>query len=162
MANLTIVIRKIEPGEEQQVCNLVKRVFYEFVAPLYEVDGVEEFLSYIDPDRMVYRLINNHFVLIAEKDGKLLGAIEIRNYKHISLLFVVGNAQRQGIAKRLLDEALEICKSKIDLSEMTVNSSPNTVEAYSKLGFKIDEQEQLKNGIRFIPMKLGIRTDDDS
>ena len=75
---------------------------------------------------------------------------------------MVGNAQRQGIAKRLLDEALEICKSKIDLSEMSVNSSPNAVEAYSKLGFKINEQEQLKNGIRFIPMKLGIRTDDDS
>ena len=158
----SVVIRKIEPGEEKHVCNLVKGVFYEFVAPLYEEDGVEEFIRYIDPDRMTHRIINNHFVLIAEKDGILLGAIEIRDHKHISLLFVVGYAQRQGIAKRLLDEALEISRSRINLTEMSVNSSPNAVEAYCNLGFEVYGQEQIKNGIRFIPMKLGIRTNDDS
>lgn len=156
------MIRKIEPGEEQQVCLLVKRVFGEFVAPLYETDGVEEFLRYVDPDRMVNRLIGNHFVLIAEKGGNLLGVIEIRDFNHVSLLFVAGNAHRQGIAKRLLEEALEICKSKIDLSDVSVNSSPNAVEAYEKLGFKVEGLEQLENGIRFIPMKLRIRSYGDS
>lgn len=158
----SVAIRKIEPGEEQKVCLLVKRVFDEFVAPLYETEGVEEFLKYVNPDRMVARLCSNHFILIAEKGGNPLGMIEIRDFNHISLLFVEGISQRHGIAKRLLAEALELCKSKVDISEMSVNSSPNAVEAYSKLGFKIDDQEQLKNGIRFVPMKLRIKKDDDS
>jgi predicted GNAT family N-acyltransferase len=162
MANSSVVIRKIEPGEEQQACLLVKRVFDEYVAPLYETEGVEEFLRYVDPDRMVNRLSSNHFVLIAKKGENLLGVIEIRDFIHVSLLFVTGNAQRQGIAKQLLEEALEICQSKLALSEVSVHSSPNAVEAYKKLGFKVKGQEQLENGIRYIPMKLRIRTDDDS
>ena len=157
-----VVIRNIKTGEEQQVCNLIELVFEEFIAPLYEEDGVEEFLRYIDPSKMVSRLENNHFVLVSELDGELLGAIEVRNYNHISLLFVVSNEQRQGLAKRLLYEAHEICKDNIGFSEMSVNSSPNAVEAYGKLGFEVDDQEQLKNGIRYIPMRLRINPDNDS
>ena len=162
MAITSVVIRKIEPGEEQQVFLLIKRVFDEFVAPLYETEGVEEFLGYVDPDRMALRLSGNHFGLLAEKGRNLLGVIEIRDFNHVSLLFVPGNVQRQGIAKQLLEKALEICQSKLDLSEVSVNSSPNAVKAYQKLGFKVKGLEQLENGIRFVPMTLRIRTDDDS
>jgi GNAT superfamily N-acetyltransferase len=162
MAISTVVIRKIEPGEEQQVCLLVKRVFNEFVAPLYENEGVEEFLRYIDPGKMTHRIRGDHLVMIAEKGGNLLGVIEVRGFNHVSLLFVAGIAQRQGIARRLLEEALEICQGKIDLCEVSVHSSPNAVKAYEKLGFKVKGKERLEHGIRYIPMKLRIRTDDDS
>ncbi len=161
MAISSVLIRKIEPGEEQQVCLFVKRVFDGFVAPLYEAEGVEEFLKYVDPDRMANRLYSNHFVLIAEQGGNLVGAIEIRELNHVSLLLVAGDSQRQGIAKRLLEGALKICQSDLDLQEMSVHSSPNAVNAYAKLGFKATGQEQLENGIRFVPMKLKIKTDDD-
>jgi hypothetical protein len=54
-----------EPGydgqqgdEEQQVCDLVVRVFTESVAPLYSPEGVREFLTYAaDPDRLRGRLL---------------------------------------------------------------------------------------------------------
>lgn len=161
MAISSVLIRKIEPGEEQQVCLFIKRVFDEFVAALYETEGVEEFLRYVDPDRMAKRLYSNHYVLIAEQGGNITGAIEIKEFNHISLLFVAGNSQRQGIAKRLLEEVLEICHCKLDLHEVSVHSSPNAVKAYEKLGFKAIGQEQLENGIRFVPMRLNIMADDD-
>jgi len=162
MSKPPVVIRKIKPAEVQQVSNLVKSVFMEFVAPHYERKGVDEFLGYIDTDRMASRLRSDHFILVAEKDGKLPGMMEIRNYKHISLLFVTRHSQRRGIARRLLDEAVAICMSEFDINEISVNSSPNAVEAYRKLGFKIDGQEQLKDGIRYIPMKLRIGSDNNS
>ena len=50
--------------------------------------------------------------------------------------------------------ALERClQEKFDLAEITVNSSPYAVLIYERLGFVVQNEEMVKNGIRFIPMK---------
>lgn len=161
MTEAPAVIRKMEPGEEEQVCRLVRQVFNEFVAPLYTQEGAEEFLRYVDSDLMAKRARSNHFALLAEAGGNLVGAIELRDFSHVSLLFVAREAQRRGIAKRLLQEALTIAiESEQELSEVSVHSSPNAVEAYEKLGFQPEGPEQLEHGIRFIPMKMRIKKAD--
>jgi GNAT superfamily N-acetyltransferase len=71
------------------------------------------------------------------------------------LLFVDKSHQRKGIARELLKRSIEICrKRKSDIQRVTVNSSPNAVTAYQKIGFKDIEDEKVVNGIRFIPMEL--------
>jgi hypothetical protein len=35
------------PGEEKHICDLVLRVFDQFVAPDYPEEGIQEFKSYI-------------------------------------------------------------------------------------------------------------------
>ena len=146
----------MEAGEEQQVCDLVVRVFTDFVAPLYSPEGVHEFLTYAaDPDRLRDRLQANHFVLVAELQERIVGAIEIRNNDHISLFFVDGESQRKGIGKELWRRALDIClANRPGLSKITVHSSPNAVAAYRRLGFQAEGPEQTVNGIRFVPMAL--------
>jgi len=152
----------MKPGEEQKVCEVVRDVFSEFVAPLYENEGVDEFSRYIDPILLAKRSKGNHFTLLAEDAGNLVGVIELRDFNHISLLFVVTSAQRRGIAKHLLHEALEMARSnKPDLSEVSVHSSPNAVDAYERLGFKAEGTEKLEHGIRYIPMRLHLRNHDD-
>jgi ribosomal protein S18 acetylase RimI-like enzyme len=158
-AERPITYRAMRAGEEQQVCDLVVRVFHDFVAPLYSPEGVHEFLTYAaDPGQLHERLQSNRFVLVAESQDQIVGAIEVRNHDHISLFFVDGQSQRKGIGWELWRRALGSCLvNRPDLTRITVHSSPNAVEAYQKLGFQPEGPEQTVNGIRFVPMALPVR-----
>ena len=146
-------IRQMKSTEEERVCDLIQRVFNEFVAIHYSQAGLQEFLRYIDPVLLAKRIQSNHFILLAELGEELAGMIEVRHWNHISLLFVDSRFHRRGIAKELIGKALEISKGEcLELSEVTVNSSPNAVEAYEKLGFHVQDSDRIEHGIRFIPM----------
>ena len=150
-----VVIRRMETGEETAVCSLVRRVFAEFVAPLYTQQGNQAFEQYANPDRLANRSQSNHFVLVAEARAELIGAIEVRNCNHISLLFVTHAWQGQGVASKLLHHALALAKGrKPDFTTVNVHASPNAVEVYKALGFEVTGTEQLDHGIRFIPMQM--------
>ena len=150
-------IRRMRPGDEQRVSLLIREVFMDFVAPHYSEDGVKEFLSYITPERLEERMQSNHVGFLAELGEILVGVLEIRRYEHITLLFVEGQYQQRGIAAELLRKAVEFAKrNKPGLNAFTVNSSPNAVAAYRKLGFTQAEPEQIQHGIRYIPMELAL------
>jgi GNAT superfamily N-acetyltransferase len=147
--------RLMKPGEESEIFDLVFRTFSEFIAPRYSRAGILEFLKYIRPGLLLERLQKEHFVLLAIAQRKIIGIIEVRRNRHISLLFVDRSYQKRGIARKLLRRTLRICmKEKPDLSKITVNASPNSVEIYKRLGFRPAGSEQVKKGIRYTPMTL--------
>ena len=81
--------------------------------------------------------------------------IEVRDHDHISLFFVDAPFHQRGIGRELVHRALDICRrNRQDLQRIDVNSSPYAVPVYEKLGFRQAAPEQVKNGIRFIPMVL--------
>jgi ribosomal protein S18 acetylase RimI-like enzyme len=95
---------------------------------------------------------------VAETQGRMVGAIEVRNWDHISLFFVDGELQRKGIGRELWRRALQAClASRPDGDRITVHSSPNAVEAYRRLGFRVEGAEQTVNGIRFVPMAFAFQ-----
>jgi ribosomal protein S18 acetylase RimI-like enzyme len=145
----------MKPGEESEVFDLIFRTFSEFIAPHYSRAGILAFLKYIRPGSLLERLQKEHFVLLAIAQRKIIGIIEVRGNRHISLLFVDKQFQKMEIAKELLRRTLRICmKEKPDLSKITVNASPNSVEIYKRLGFRPVGSEQVKKGIRYTPMTL--------
>jgi ribosomal protein S18 acetylase RimI-like enzyme len=156
----TVQYRFMEPSEETEVCNLVIHIFKEFIAHQYSQEGVREFLKYVQPELLLRRSQKNHFVLLATMQGKIVGMIEIRSNRHISLLFVDKRFQQRGIAKELLRRSLKICKLEIslkrspELQEISVNSSPNSVQIYERIGFRQTGSEQVENGIRFTQLVL--------
>ena len=154
MENL-ITYRPMGPGEEKEVCDLVNRVFDEFVGPGYAEQGVLEFRNYVQPEALLERCQTTDFVLVATALDKIVGMIEIRANEHLSLLFVDRQYQGQGISRELLRRALDLCRrARPTLARLTVNSSPYAVSIYEKLGFEQVEPEKVVNGIRFIPMVL--------
>ena len=155
----TVIYRAMKAGEERDVCRLVARVFADFVAVLYSPQGVREFLAYAaDFDQLRQRLQANYFVLVAETQGQIVGAIEVRNCDHISLFFVEGELQRKGIGNGLWRRALVNCLANSpDVAKITVHSSPNAVETYQKLGFQAEGPEQTENGICFVPMAFAVQ-----
>ncbi len=149
------IYRLMTAKDAGKVHELIKKVFDRFVAASFAQDGISEFYAIINPNSILKRGEDNHFVLIAEVDKDIVGAIEIKDSDHMSLLFVDEKFQNKGIARTLIKKAIEIClENKPDLMEIDVNSSPNAVEIYKKLGFKQTEEEQLHNGIRYTPMVL--------
>lgn len=149
--------RMFRPHDEPAVCHLVASVFMEHIAPLYEPEGITEFLQYASPHETTRRLHHDHVMLLAEHHDRIVGVIELRDFDHISLLFVDMVYQRQGIAQELVQRALEMClQHKPALKTFTVLASPNAVPAYERFGFCITEPEQMRNGIRYVPMAMEI------
>ena len=146
--------RRMKPGEEEAVNELISRTFRSHIAPSYSDEGIREFLNYIEPS-VIRERSANHVTLVATANKVIVGVIEVRSHDHISLLFVDSAFQRQGIAKELLGCALTISRhERPGLETVDVHSSPNAVPAYESLGFRVERPEQVESGIRFVPMVL--------
>lgn len=142
-------------GEASKVSAMIVRAFHEDVAPDCDVQGVEAFERYAHPKALLKRSEHGHLVLVARVQASIVGAIELREHQHISLLFVDRQHRRRGLARELLSRALSMGRSGgHHVVEVTVNSSPYAVPAYEKLGFRATGPAQTKSGIRFAPMVL--------
>lgn len=155
-----IEIRTVMPGGEAAAGELVTRVFMQFVAPQFPREGVSEFLRFATTPALEQRLAQGNLFLAAWSGECMVAFIEVRDCEHIAFFFTDGSMQRQGLGRRLLKRALNLCrKRKEKLSQVTVNSSPNAVEAYRRMGFKPTGGMETRNGISFIPMALAITPD---
>ena len=148
----------MKQGEEKRVFTFIQGVFNQFVAPEFSQDGVEEFMKYIQPDVLSGHLKSNLFALVAASGSEIVGVIAVRDYNHVALFFVDHRRQRRGIGKELFKKALEICiHHDAKTPKITVNASPNAIDAYKVLNFEPTDSEQCVNGIRFVPMTLRLQ-----
>lgn len=147
----------MQPGQENDVITVVKQVFDQFVGPGFSQEGRKEFYKYANEEALSERSKINHFTILAQENETITGIIEIRDFSHVAMFFVLSGFQKQGIGKKLLNEAVRRIKKEQDTCDnLTVNSSPNAVDAYNNLGFTTKSDEQCINGIRFVPMSLDL------
>jgi ribosomal protein S18 acetylase RimI-like enzyme len=147
----------MRPGEEAEIHDLVVSVFNEFIGCRYPPEGVREFLTYVAPASLRQRFLSNHFTLVATKNEQIVGMIEVRDDSHICLFFVDERLHRQGIGRGLFERALQMCReNRPDCAVIDVNSSPNSVGVYERLGFSQVQPEKTIHGITFVPMVLEI------
>ena len=149
--------RPLNPGEETAVSNLVARSFNEFIAPDFSGEGIDEFFKYANPRALAKRSEDSHFVLVAEADGEIAGMIEVREMKHISMLFVDKSHHKKGIGMELLRLALDrIMSGHTSPESVTVHSSRFAVPFYENLGFTRTSEEKIIYGVVHIPMALAL------
>ena len=153
-----LTYRKIEKEELQETLNLVRIVFDEFEAPYYSKEGIESFYKFIRMDNILEQYMNGSLYFYGcFVNDIIVGMIAVKDFVHISLLFVDKHYHKQAIARTLFDAIMKICKEKnSSLQTVTVNSSPYAVGFYHKLGFVDISSEQIVDGIRFTPMRLEI------
>lgn len=151
-------IQELQPGEEEAVSEMVVSVFNAFVAPRYSEEGRNTFLEYVTPKAISLRRMRpTHFFLTAKSSGRLVGLIEVRDFDHVGLLFVEKEPHGKGIARGLLEGAIDrVKRHNSENAVLTVNSSPYAVPVYQKLGFVATSGEQITNGILYHPMRLEI------
>ena len=71
-----IIYRPVNPNQVGDVSEFVSRVFDEFVAPEFTLEGIQEFRRYIQPAAFLARLQSTHFCLIGAVREKTVGMIE--------------------------------------------------------------------------------------
>lgn len=114
--------------------------------------GAERFLAGITPKAILgYITSPNFHYLVAEDGTDLVGAVALRDGRHLFHLFVVPTHQRQGLGRALWAAAKQGAAK--DLENFTVNSSPNAVAVYEQFGFSVNGPRTEMNGIAFVPMK---------
>jgi ribosomal protein S18 acetylase RimI-like enzyme len=157
MSDATL-FREMRAEDADGVVDLVTQTFNAFIAPGYSTEGVQHFLSGMKSERLLQLAQEGDLFLVAEIGDKIVGVISIRisdHINHIRLLFVDGEYHRRGIARQLLEKALEIRRGcDPTISEITVKSSPYALPIYGKLGFHQLGPERVENGMRFTPMVL--------
>lgn len=158
MEQSEIQYRAIIPGEEIKVCQLVKETFDSIVAPAYSPEGIEVFYQFANPVSMRKRMEKGAPVYIAMDGAEIAGMIEVRDTNHIALFFVAPGSQRKGIGKGLFRLMSKTALRQFPgLDHFSVNASPNSVAVYKNLGFMLVGTEELKSGIRFIPMECWLK-----
>lgn len=146
-------IIKLQKNDIRNALDLVWTVFKEFEAPDYSKQGIEEFRKFISYNSIIDKFDKGELYFWGCIDNNdLTGVITTRGINHICMLFVKKEYHRRGIARSLFQTVEERCKSKNNISIITVNSSPYAIEVYHRFGFFDTDKELTVNGIRFTPM----------
>lgn len=148
------------PEDAEQAYHLIKTVYDGFLYNEANEAGRAFFYDYINAENILKRYWEKISFFLCAKDNKqnLLGIMEIRNYNHISLLFVHKKHHKKGLSRLLYQEAVKKIidagnKSERNPLVITVNSSIYAAKIYEKLGFVALKETQYVEGMRFIPME---------
>ena len=152
LINNNFEIKKAQIEDLEEISNLAKKIYLKYNSSLDTDEGINNILTFINYDNLLMRTyIDGSLILKAMdiKENTIIGFIEIRNYSHISLLFVDDKYFRLGLGKELFERAKDIMPS----DKYSVNSSDYAVEFYKKLGFvAIYDNIKVENGVHFHPM----------
>lgn len=147
-------IRQATPDDVRPAFELALCVFNEFEAPTYEPIAIDKFKSdCIENQNYINNYLSgNHLMYVALENEKIIGMINERGNGRISMLFVDGEYQRQGIAKSLMERM--VCELKLrGINKITLQSSPYAVPFYKNFGFIQTSVEQKLNGFIITPME---------
>lgn len=135
--------------------SLAWRTFLQFEADVYTPEGVKNFEDFITDSTLYRMFVMGAYQMFVALDGKkIVGMLTLRDTTHISLLFVDEKYHRQGIGRALLQYLENYLLTEVQVSRVTVNSSPYGVDFYHKLGFRDLYPEQRRDGIIYTPMEF--------
>lgn len=149
----TLEYRPLRRDEADEACALCRRVFDHAVAPGQSAEGNAMFHGFARPKELLARHRTRYTTWVAVDGPRLVGVLHVHATNHISLLFVEPEYQGFGCATALLGAA---AAAGDFVAPATVNSSPNSVSYYARLGFVPDGPEAVRHGVRHRPMRLGV------
>jgi len=152
-------IRSFDPADASESSFMVMAAFHAAVAPHYRQAGIDAFAAYADAVSLTRRQRAGHRTWVAQDEGRIVGLVELRLPAHVAMLFVAPIAQRRGIGRRLLEHAAVFATSQEPRPDaLTVHAPPNAVAFYERSGFVVSAPEREKDGVRFTPMRLTLRS----
>ena len=122
--------------------------FTTAVAPSLGTAGIATFASVAAADAFGTRLQGDNHLLVAEQDERIVGVVELKEGRHLAMLFVDPGCQGQGIGHALFQAVLPHLRAP----EMTVRASLNAVATYQRYGFVLDGEAGEFNGLVYQPL----------
>lgn len=154
-------VKALQFEEIEQALSLAGQVFDECVAPTYPEQGVEAFHRFNNAAELMRQWQNGDmFFWGAYEEQSLVGMIAVRHPAHISMLYVLPAHQGKGVGNMLWQQACGFCTHELSMVRITVNAAPSAAAVYNRWGFHALAAEQMKDGIRFIPMEYAFASAD--
>ncbi|WP_087500821.1 GNAT family N-acetyltransferase [Pseudomonas sp. SID14000] len=142
-------IRKLTPDDLPHASALCLDAFMQAVAPSLSAQGVETFTKVAAPKAFAERMQDDNLMLVCVMDGAITGLIELKEGRHVTMLFIAPRWQRQGIGRRLMSAALEHARVEV----VTVRASLSSVPAYQRYGFNLAGEVGEFAGLAYQPME---------
>ena len=141
------------PADAEAIADLIASFQSELTDDPFGAGAAEYLASVSVQAERKYLASERYRYLVAYSDSQLAGFIAIRDASHLFHLFVERSHQRQGIARRLWERALEELGASGSNGAFTVNSSLSAVPVYQAFGFVPTGSTQSMHGISFLPMR---------
>jgi GNAT superfamily N-acetyltransferase len=151
---LAIESRIADVGDAERIAALIRELAAKFILCDFSAEGKSRFLSEHSSMAVVDRIRTRFRYRIAEFGGELLAVIGVRDWAHLSHLFVAEAFQGQGLGRALWEQAKAECLERGNPGTFTVNSAKIAVPVYEKFGFLATGSVQDMGGVQFVPMEL--------
>jgi len=149
-----VIIRKLEEKDLKAVSAICMAAFSKSVAGALSAEGISTFTKVAQVDAFHNRMHEDNLMLVAEYEGKVEGIIELKEGRHVAMLFVDPEQQQKGIGRKLLFSALSYAR----VESVTVKASLPSVPAYRKYGFKCKGDVSESAGLVYQPMEIELST----
>jgi len=146
---MAMQIRKMTHADLPSANALCLESFTLAVAPSLSAQGVETFAKVAAQQAFAERMMGDNLMLVCVADGALTGLIELKEGRHVAMLFVAPGWQRRGVGKRLVNAALEQARAHV----VTVRASLPSVPAYERYGFAMAGEVGEFSGLVYQPME---------
>jgi GNAT superfamily N-acetyltransferase len=141
-------IRPAHIDDVPAISALCMAAFNEAVAPSLSAAGIATFGSAAAADAFAARLQGDNHILVAEQDARVVGVVELKEGRHLAMLFVDPACQGRGIGHALFEAVLLRVREPV----LTVRASLNAVPVYERYGFVLDGEVGEFNGLVYQQM----------
>ena len=148
-----INIREITEQDLATVSAICIDAFTTSVAGSLSAEGITTFTNIAASTAFQRRMAEDNLLLVAEYDGKVAGVVELKQGRHVAMLFVAPTRQKHGIGKQLLAAVLP--NARVDT--VTVKASLSSVAAYQKYGFECKGDIAESAGLVYQPMEIDVK-----
>lgn len=143
------MIRTMLDSDQNAASAICMRAFLAAVAPSLSSFGVETFRLIAAPDGFAQRRAQDNLQLVYEDAGRIKGVAELKQRRHVAMLFVDPGCQRQGIGEALLAAMVE----QAHTGRVTVSASLPSVGFYARSGFGNTGEVAESAGLVYQPME---------
>lgn len=135
-----MTIRKYRPED----CEILARLFYETVHSVNARDYTAEQLDAwadgnVDLEKW-NETLSEHFSLVAEEGGKLVGFGDIDKTGYLDRLYVHKDCQRRGIASAICDSL----EPHFEVAEITTHASITARPFFERRGYTVIRQQEVE------------------
>lgn len=148
-----VTFRVAERSDAKQVSDLVQRTFLPPTLPGWTAAAVEKLFGASSPEALVSRFESAAFAHVCVSDGLVVGHINCKLPRLISLLVVHPSFQRLGVGSQLLERALlHIENVTPEISVVEVNATEYSIPFYRRRAFYPISELIDFEGCRFVRM----------
>jgi len=143
-------VRSATPEDLDSVKKTCIDSFMYSVAPTLEKEGVNTFKSIVSVSALNSRMEQDNEMIVYENNHEVVGFLELKEGRHIAMLFVSPKFQKKGVGKSLILAMYAYTKSDV----VTVSASLTSVSAYLSYGFENSGVVSESAGLKYQPMEM--------